>query len=383
MEPTNPFSFDTIVTGDNFCNRESEIEELLSDIRASHNVVVFSQRRYGKTSLIKKVLHLAEREGLLPIYTDIYHILSEDDFVKAYAKAFASVIEGGSIEKILQTLKTILSSLRPRITLDDQGKPEVGFGVESGRDPIMNLEEVFEAVKKYADQKGAKGIVVFDEFQQIGELPKSHRVESIIRGRIQTHSNLSYIFMGSKKHLIFDMFSDPTRPLYGIGKMFPLEKIGHGHLEEFVFTRFRDTGKPLSKDLASRLVGLCESHPYFTQYVSHSLWEVTSFGSSVSSTDLDDAMDLTISRVSPRYESIWELLPIRQRQALIALANLSPTQKLFSSDVIHKYGLASAPSFRKALNGLVDKSLVDRGRDRYAIIDIFFKKWIRKGFSGD
>lgn len=247
----------------------------------------------------------------------------------------------------------------------------------------MDLEEVLEAVKKYADQKGLKGVVVLDEFQQIGELQEPHRIESIIRSRIQAHQNISYIFMGSKKHLIFDMFSDPARPLYGIGKLFPLEKIDPRHLETFIWERFRETDKPISKEIASQLVESCESHPYYTQYVSHSLWELKPSHSPVASTDLDRAMELTISRISPRYESIWELLPLRQRQSLIALANLSPAEKLFSADVIRRYGLMSAPSFRKALNSLVDKGLADREKDHYAIIDVFLKKWIRTAFPAE
>lgn len=95
MEPTNAFSFDAIATGKNFCNRESEIGELLSSVRASHNVVVFSQRRYGKTSLIQKVLQSAKTEGFISTYVDIYHVLTEQDLVKTYAKAFASVVEEG------------------------------------------------------------------------------------------------------------------------------------------------------------------------------------------------------------------------------------------------------------------------------------------------
>ncbi|MFO7984771.1 MAG: hypothetical protein R6U38_02835 [Desulfatiglandaceae bacterium] len=71
---------------------------------------------------------------------------------------------------------------------------------------------------------------------------------------------------------------------------------------------------------------------------------------------------------------------MRQRQALIALATLLSTQKLFSGDVILKYVLASATSFRKALTGLTDKGIVDRDKHKYAIIDIFFKKWIRQHF---
>lgn len=380
MYPVNPFIFDSLASEENFCNREREIEELLGDIRSSHNVIIFSQRRYGKTSLIKKVLHLAKLEGFLTIYTDVYHILNEVDLVKAYAKALASTMEG-SIEKIFETLKTIFSSLRPKITVDADGKPEFTFGVESGRDPIMDLEEVLESVKEYTDKKGLKAAVVFDEFQQIGQLQQAHRIESIIRSQIQGHKDISYIFMGSKKHLIFDMFSDPTRPLYGGGKMLPLEEIAPKHLKRFVFSRFRSTGKHLPKEVASRLVEICESHPYYTQYVSHSLWETMPPNSPITDTDLGNAVNLTISRIAPRYDSIWDLLPLRQRQALIALADLAPNEKIFSGVVILKYGLASAPSFRKALKRLVDKSLVDRDQNTFSIIDVFFKKWIQMNFS--
>jgi len=380
MYSANPFIFDSLASNENFCNREKEIEELLGDIRSSHNVIIFSQRRYGKTSLIKKVLDLAKLEGFLTIYTDMYHILNEGDMVKVYAKALALTMEG-SIEEIFQTLKTIFSSLRPKITVDADGKPEFTFGVESGRDPIMDLEEVIESVDKYTDKKGIKAAVVFDEFQRIGQLQRAHRIEGIIRGKIQSHKRISYIFMGSKKHLIFDMFSDPTRPLYGSGKMLPLEKIAPKHLKAFIINRFHLTGKHIPKEVASRLVDVCESHPYYTQYVSHSLWEITPLNYSITGIDLQNAIDLTISRISPRYESIWELLPLRQRQALIALANMAPNERLFSGDVILKYGLASAPSFRKALKRLVDKSLVDKDRNTFSIIDIFFKKWIQMNFS--
>jgi len=87
------------------------------------------------------------------------------------------------------------------------------------------------------------------------------------------------------------------------------------------------------------------------------------------------------NRVSPRYESIWELLPLRQKQSLIALANITPDEKIFSGNSIQKHGLSSAPSFRKALQGLIEKGLIDRDKNRFSIIDIFFKKWIHNNFS--
>ena len=381
MQPVNPFSFDKEASGEGFCNREEETEELLGDIRSCHNVIIFSQRRYGKTSLIKKVLDLAKQEEFLTVYVDLYHILSEVDFVIAYAKALARAMKEGSVEKLFQTLKTVFSSLRPKMTLDAEGKPEFTFGLEVGRDRMMDIEDVLESVKRYGEQKNKKAVVVFDEFQQIGQLDQSSRIEALMRSHIQTHRNISYIFMGSKKHLIFDLFTDPTRPFYESAKMFPLEKIPPEELEAFVYDRFRSTGKRLLRQVAARLVETCESHPYYVQYVSHTLWEISFADSTITDEELNKAIGLTIRRTSPRYESMWELLPIRQRQALIALANLSPSDKLFSGAVVLKYGVASAPTFRKALKGLIEKGLADRDQHEYLIIDVFFKKWIQMNFA--
>lgn len=381
MQPVNPFSFDREASGEGFCNREKETEELLGDIRSCHNVIIFSQRRYGKTSLIKKVLDIAKLEGFLTVYVDLYHILSEEDFVIAYAKALARAMDEGSVEKFFQTLKTTFSSLRPKMTLDAEGKPEFTFGLEVGRDRVMDIEDVLESVKKYSEQKKKKAVVVFDEFQQIGQLDRASRIEGVLRSHIQTHRNISYIFMGSKKHLIFDLFTDPTRPFYESAKMFPLGKIPSKELEIFVYDQFRSTGKRLLRQVATRLVETCESHPYYVQYVCHSLWEISSADSTITDEELNKAIGLTIRRTSPRYESVWELLPLRQRQALIALANLSPNDKLFSGAVVQKYNLSSAPTFRKALKGLVEKGLADRDQHEYSIIDIFFKKWIQMNFA--
>ena len=112
---------------------QSEIEELVSEIKSSHNVIIFSQRRYGKTSLINKVLDTVRKDGILTIYMDLFHVLNEEDFVKTYAKALALNIEG-TIERVMQVLKSIFTSLRPRINISSDGSPEFTFGMENGRD---------------------------------------------------------------------------------------------------------------------------------------------------------------------------------------------------------------------------------------------------------
>ncbi len=75
-----------------------------------------------------------------------------------------------------------------------------------------------------------------------------------------------------------------------------------------------------------------------------------------------------------------ELLPFGQKQALIVLANIAEDEKLFSNGVIKQFNLSSVAAFRKALKGLYDKGIVDIEKDRYSIIDLFFKKWVQANF---
>jgi AAA+ ATPase superfamily predicted ATPase len=42
------------------------------DIKNGTNVIIFSPRRYGKTSLINQVLEIARQKGILSFYVDLY-----------------------------------------------------------------------------------------------------------------------------------------------------------------------------------------------------------------------------------------------------------------------------------------------------------------------
>ena len=78
----NPFAYGKEVSGENFCNRKEEIKELSQDVNNSQNVIIFSQRRFGKTSLIKEVLRRCKAKGVIVVYVDLYSVLTEEDFVQ-------------------------------------------------------------------------------------------------------------------------------------------------------------------------------------------------------------------------------------------------------------------------------------------------------------
>ena len=109
----NPFVYGKEVSGANFCNRKKEIEELRRQAHNSQNVIIFSQRRFGKTSLVKEVERRVKKEGLVTVYADIYSALNEEEFVKIYARAISESLLG-KVEKALNNAKAIFKRIRPK-----------------------------------------------------------------------------------------------------------------------------------------------------------------------------------------------------------------------------------------------------------------------------
>ncbi len=370
----NPFTYGREVAGSSFCNRKKEIEEIYRDIVNSQNVIIFSQRRFGKTSLIKEVLKKAQKEGVLTIYVDIYSVLTEEDLIRIYAKAVAEIALG-KLERGLRDAAKLFKSIRPKLTLDENGKPIYSIDIINKRETLPLLEDVLESVNRYADRKKKKAVVVLDEFQQIGQF-KTDRAEKTMRSVFQKHKNISYIFMGSKKHLIFDMFNNPNRPFYRSAKPFPLEKIGKSEFMSFIKNKFKSTGKIITDVAVEKIIDICECHPYYIQYFCHIILERAIDKQKISENNLKEGLELLLSRESSTYEATWDLLTVKQKQVLLALSAIERDTKLFSSEFLEKNNLGSASSVQRTIQALVNKDLVDKEGDLYTVIDILFKKWL-------
>ena len=87
----NPFAYSNYVTGESFCNREKELSELLKYIKGSQNVLLYSHRRYGKSSLIRQAIRniKGKKLNIDTMHVELYGTISEKDFI---TKTFQSLI---------------------------------------------------------------------------------------------------------------------------------------------------------------------------------------------------------------------------------------------------------------------------------------------------
>lgn len=374
----NPFKYGKAVEGGYFCNRTQELKDILQFMRSSSNIIIFSQRRFGKTSLIKEALRRIKKEGISTVYVDMGPVLSEKLFVLEYSRAIAESLSG-SLEKILNFAKEIFTKMKPSLTVDEATQmPKVEFAIGRG-EMLPYVDDVMSSVERYQKKLKKKLVVIFDEFQEISFL-ETDRLEKVMRKHIQTHQNISYVFAGSKRHLIYEMFNEPNRPFYKSAAHYPIKKIPHRELSDFIKKRFNDTSRKIDDDVAKYAIDICESHPYHVQFLCHIVWNKTAKGKSIQKEDVDKAVQTLIERETASYTNTWDMLTITQKKMLVALAQKKEDDKILSADFLTRYELGYASSAKAALKSLMNKDIVDKEGDDYSIIDVMFRKWILTKF---
>jgi type II secretory pathway predicted ATPase ExeA len=376
----NPFEYGGVVSGDAFCNRVQELADLRRAMENAEKLFVFSERRYGKTSLVRATLDKLPRRNFVSAYVDLWPTDSEMTFVAAVARAITESMSS-SVEKVLETAKKFFGGLSPSITVDEEGKPNLNFGLARPARIEPILEEVLETPARIAAKDGPRVAVVIDEFQQILEYGSDH-VERKLRSVIQKHRRVSYIFLGSRKHLIQKMVLDKNRPLYRAGGHYPLGPIKEKHWQPFIQQHFSDAEKRIDEEQIHLICDMTQGHPFYTQHLCHALWELCERKSAVTPELIRAAVKLLLDREAYAYTTLWESLTLPQKRFLKGLASEAAGVKVFAGEFVSRYGLNSASNAQRAVESLLAKDVIDRDNGSFLITDRFFRLWIQSAQRG-
>jgi hypothetical protein len=372
----NPFQYGGVVRGDTFCNRKKEVEDLLRAVENGDKLFVYSERRFGKTSLIRCVLDKLPRKQYVSAYVDLWPTDGATSFSTATAKAIAESMSTRA-EKTLEIAKSFFGRLAPSMTLNNEGRPELAFGVRRFAEPGPELEEVLEAPGRIAKDGKFRVVIVFDEFQQILEYGND-KVERQLRSIIQNQADVAYLFLGSRRHLIQKLFLDRSRPLYRAGGHYPLRAIEEKDWQPFIRKRFAEEGKKISDDQVHAIIRLTEGHPFYTQHLCHALWDACGREEQITDGLIESAVSTVLTHESYAYATLWESFAANQRKFLKGLAFEPAMVKPFASDFVQRYGLRSASNAQRAVESLLERDIIDRDNGSFMIIDRFFRIWVQK-----
>jgi len=371
----NPFAYSNFVTGDSFCNRKKEIAEMLRYIKGSQNVLLFSHRRYGKSSLIRQIFGEIKRKNLKigAMHVELYGTISEKDFI---TKTFQSLNQlESNFERLLQSVNTALRSIRLNLSIDPAtGGTSIAPSFEAVNEKVV-LEELMNILLKYSQKH--KLVIAFDEFQEVANYTEAG-FEKRLRSFIQQHSNICYIFSGSQQHLITEMFNSNNRAFYKLAESFPLGKIETKDYIPWIQNLFSRKNVQLSAKLIETIIETFENHPMYIQNFLFHLWEEPTkrgFSPEVIS-KIEEAI---VEKRSLEYSVLWETLSINQKKTL-KLILVNDGSSLYNADALKSVNLKTASLVTKALSSLIKKEIIVKN-GIYLIQDIVFKKWLQKTLS--
>jgi hypothetical protein len=238
------------------------------------------------------------------------------------------------------------------------------------------MQEVFDLPEKIAHAQKKRFVVVLDEFQEIVKLDRGV-LEKQLRAAIQHHTRVSYLFAGSKSHMLIDMVSEQGRPFYQMGTVMPLEKIPQDEFSTFIKDKFEKSGRRISPAALNRIFMEAENVPHHVQLLSFYLWDHCRGVSRLSEEHVEEALSILLGGQEAAYLTIWEGLTLHQRKTARAAALLGG-RMITSKEAIQRFQLESASNATKSLRALCTKGILRRERGGYVFEDVLFCRWIER-----
>ena len=369
----NPFLIKGYISKDYFCDRENELKTLHRNAQNGSKTTLISPRKMGKTGLIFRLFEdLSSEKTITPIYVDVYSSRSLHDFIKLMAEAIFVKFPEKSI--IGKRFIKFLKGMRPLISFDPfTGIPQIQMSFQTSQDIIYTLQGLFD----FLENQQTPIIIAIDEFQQIIKYPDDN-VESLLRTYIQQLKNVQFIFCGSNKSMMTEMFTHAKRPFFASTRLLYLDKIESAEYELFIRNHFESNKKQIKDDALAIILQWTKLHTFYTQNLCNYLYSMRT-----NIVDIE-AVKSAMANILKENESFFFqyrlLLTSAQWNFLIAIAKENEVSQISAQKFISKYNIGTPANSRRILKSLLEKELilenVTNEKADYQIYDVFFSRWL-------
>ena len=368
MKLKNPFLVRGYAGADYFCDRELETRKLLAAFENDRDVTLIAPRRFGKTGLIHHVISRLPDE-FTGIYIDIFstHCLAE--FTEAFVSAVIGALDS-RIEVAMSNVARFFKSCRPTVVPQEDGMPKFSFEIMPTT-AGATLKEAFE----YLKSKNRRVVIAIDEFQQIGEYPEKG-VEALLRGLIQFLPGVRFVFAGSRKHMMEEMFASPKRPFFQSTQILSLREIPCDSYAAFSKAFFAGAGLPFDDALFADVYRRFDGITWYVQAVMNRVWEAGEGLSDVS--QIEAAIESLVEDQDMVYHDLLRSQSDGSQKMLVAIAHAGSVAKPSSVRFVADAGFRATSSAAFALNDLRNRDLVYETGAGWVVYDRLFGLWLRR-----
>lgn len=370
----NPFVMKAYASKELFCDRQNEVNQLIINVKGGVNTTLIADRRIGKTGLIYRLFDEIKDQKLsiLTIYIDIFATKNLSDFIKFITEAMLDFFPEKT--PIGKKFLNFIKGFRPVMSFDPiTGSPQFELTYRNEEEKNSTLF----AIMDFLEKQNKPVLLAIDEFQQIREYPETN-LEALLRSKIQFMQNVTFIFCGSKKHLMMDIFSNHSKPFYCSTAFLWLDKISEEEYAPFIKQLFAKGKKTIDDSAIEFILSWTRRHTYYTQALCHKVFDESK--KKVTMVEVKSACASLLEMNAPYYLQYRTLLTDSQWNLLIAIAKEGAVEQLYSSIFLQKYQLGSPSTVKRMVDSLVEKDLLTRTVSIQAttisVSDVFLARWI-------
>lgn len=302
---------------------------------------------------------------------DIYATKSLRDFVYSLSRVILDGLKPAG-RKALETFWNSVKSLQAGISFDPAGNPSFNLQLGDIHAEETTLDEIFH----YLEKANRRVLVAIDEFQQIASYPEKN-VEALLRTHVQHCTNARFVFAGSQRHVMGNMFTSASRPFYQSVSMMYLESIDLQKYISFASKHFRDGGKDIEPETIRQIYRRFDGITWYIQKMLNTFYNLTPAGGCCTAEMISEALSGILDSYKYTFQEILFRLPERQKELLIAIAKEGEAHRVTSGDFVKRYSLPSSSSVQSALRGLLEKDFITQEQGIYRIYDRFFGIWLQ------
>ena len=370
----NPFIVSGHIPSEYFCDRLEESERLKRFLCNQQNVVLSAARRMGKTSLVDHVFEMPEISGnYITISIDILDTNNLGDFVFTLGNAVFEKVARKS-DKLMKQFPLVMKSLHASFGYDPiQGSPTFDIKLGDIVRPEYTLQEIFQFLGN-AEQRC---LVVIDEFQQITYYPEPN-VEATLRKYVQKAENVNFVFAGSHRRIMSEMFGSEQRPFYNSARSIDLEPIEKDVYTNFVQEKFSERGKGIDAEAIHHVYETFSGVTLYNQQLMNDAYDATPVGECCDVETIKVLIDNFICESGKKLKEILQFVTEQQKAVLFAILAEEPVKSITSGAFTKRHRLKSPSATQSAMKMLLKSDLVTRRDGLYSISDPLMDLWLKK-----